>query len=70
MRWTRRWPAARARWRVRIQALARAARQVLGGPDYAAYLEHCRRAGHPPQHSEREFLDASFAERGRAPRCC
>jgi uncharacterized short protein YbdD (DUF466 family) len=43
---------------------------VLGFPDYARYLEHCQRAGHPPRLSEREFLDEFFAARGRAPRCC
>ena len=70
MRWTRQWPAAQARWRARIQSLLRAGRQILGGPDYTAYLEHCRRAGPPPRQSEREFLDAHFAARGRTPRCC
>jgi len=58
--------AGPSRWR----ALLRALRQVLGFPDYARYLEHCQRAGHPPRLSEREFLDEFFAARGRAPRCC
>jgi len=70
MRRTRRFPATRAPWRVRIGALLRAGRRILGAPDYAAYLEHCQRAGHPPRQGEREFLDAWFAARDRTPRCC
>lgn len=70
MRWTRRLQLARAPWRAQIHALLRAGRQILGGPDYAGYLEHCQRAGHPPRLTEREFLDACFAARERTPRCC
>ncbi len=55
-----------ARWK----ALARALRRILGMPDYAAYLEHCRRAGHPALLTEREFTDEFFERRGRAVRCC
>jgi uncharacterized short protein YbdD (DUF466 family) len=43
---------------------------MLDFPDYAGYLEHCQRAGHPPQLTECEFLDDFFAARGRARRCC
>ncbi len=56
-------------WRV-LAAAPRVLRRILGAPDYAAYLDHCRRAGHPPRLSERQFVDATFAARGRAPRCC
>jgi uncharacterized short protein YbdD (DUF466 family) len=59
-----------ARLRRRIAPLPRALRQLLGYPDYARYLEHCQRTGHPPRLTEREYLNAFFAARGRAPRCC
>ena len=59
-------PQARSGW----TALVRALRQIFGMPDYAAYLEHCRRAGHPAQLSERQFVDDFFERKGRAPRCC
>jgi uncharacterized short protein YbdD (DUF466 family) len=45
-------------------------RQILGAPDYAAYLEHCKRAGHGPSRNEREYLAEFFERRGRIPRCC
>lgn len=64
-------PAGRlAPLRHRLRALPRALRQMLDFPDYAGYLEHCQRAGHPPQLTECEFLDDFFAARGRARRCC
>ncbi len=66
MRWSR-WLCG---GRARLRLLGRAMRQMLGFPDYARYLEHCRRAGHPPRLGEREFLSEFFAQRGRAPRCC
>jgi uncharacterized short protein YbdD (DUF466 family) len=57
-------------WRL-LRGLPRAWRRVLGAPDYASYLEHCRRAGHAPEVGERAYLDAWFAARGRSPhRCC
>lgn len=48
----------------------RVIRQILGAPDYRAYLEHCRSAGHPPDLSEREYMSAFFASKGREGRCC
>ncbi len=65
-----RWNSCLRRGRARLRDLGRALRQMLGFPDYAGYLEHCRRAGHPPRLGEREFLAEFFAQRGRAPRCC
>jgi len=32
-------------------------RQILGAPDYQAYLEHCRAAGHEPALSERQYVE-------------
>ena len=61
--WRGGWP------RLRV-SLPRVARQVLGAPDYAAYLEHCRRAGHSPCLTERQFLDQFFAVKGKRVRCC
>lgn len=51
-------------------ALARAVRLIVGAPDYAAYIEHCQRAGHPPRLSEREYVSEFFEQKGRAARCC
>jgi len=48
----------------------RVLRQILGAPDYAAYLEHCKRAGHQPPRSEREYLSDFFERKGRVVRCC
>ncbi len=63
------WDRARAR----MVDLARAMRRIAGMPDYAAYLEHLRRA-HPelPLPSEREFYDQYVRARyGDGPtRCC
>ena len=52
------------------KAVARFVRQVIGAPDYDAYLEHCRRAGHPPRLSEREYVKDFFEARGKRVRCC
>lgn len=49
---------------------ARVVRRVIGAPDYAAYVEHCREAGHPPRLTEREFVDQSFQAKGGDVRCC
>jgi uncharacterized short protein YbdD (DUF466 family) len=54
----------------RIAALRRIFRQVLGAPDYDAYLEHCRTAGHPPRLTKPEFLRDFFERKGRTSRCC
>ena len=52
-----------------VQRVLRALRQIVGAPDYAAYLEHCRRAGHEPV-SERDYVKEFFERKGRTPRCC
>jgi len=44
--------------------------RVIGAPDYEAYLEHCRVAGHPPRLSEREFVNEFFVSKGKGVRCC
>jgi uncharacterized short protein YbdD (DUF466 family) len=44
--------------------------QILGAPDYDAYLEHCRTAGHPPRLTEREYVDRFFESKGKDLRCC
>ncbi len=49
--------------------VARMLRRIIGAPDYEAYLEHCRRAGHRPL-TEREYLGEFFERKGRTPRCC
>lgn len=59
-------PSARAR----LAALRRVIRQVIGAPDYDAYLEHCRTAGHPPRLTKPEYVREFFDRKGRAPRCC
>ena len=50
----------------------RVVRQVFGAPDYAAYLEHCARAGedHAPPLSEREYVREFFEAKGKVVRCC
>jgi len=53
-----------------IKRLLRALRRVIGAPDYEAYLEHCRAAGHPPKVDEREYVKQFFENKGKAPRCC
>ncbi|MGE5143058.1 MAG: CstA-like transporter-associated (seleno)protein [Acidobacteriota bacterium] len=45
-------------------------RRLIGAPDYEAYLEHCRAAGHPPRLSEREFVQQFFESKGKGVRCC
>jgi uncharacterized short protein YbdD (DUF466 family) len=48
----------------------RAVRRIIGAPDYEAYLEHCRQAGHPPRLTEREFVALWFESKGKGIRCC
>ena len=48
----------------------RVLRQILGAPDYQAYLEHCRQVGHPPLLSEREYVNEFFEAKGKIVRCC
>jgi uncharacterized short protein YbdD (DUF466 family) len=45
-------------------------RRIFGAPDYAAYLEHCRNAGHPARLTEREYVEDFFERKGRTARCC
>ena len=53
-----------------IRRVLRVIRQVVGAPDYEAYLEHCRAAGHPPRLSEREYVTQFFEAKGKGVRCC
>jgi uncharacterized short protein YbdD (DUF466 family) len=50
--------------------IARIVRRIIGAPDYGAYLEHCRVAGHPPRLSEREYVAEFFDAKGKGVRCC
>jgi uncharacterized short protein YbdD (DUF466 family) len=50
--------------------IQRAFRRIIGAPDYAAYLEHCRTAGHPPRLTEREYVERFFESKGTGVRCC
>jgi uncharacterized short protein YbdD (DUF466 family) len=45
-------------------------RQLFGAPDYAAYLDHCRSAGHPALLTEREYVAEFFERKGHTARCC
>ena len=60
----------RGKWDGVLPRLTRVLRQIVGAPDYGAYLEHCRHAGHPPLLSEREYVSEFFERKGRMPRCC
>jgi uncharacterized short protein YbdD (DUF466 family) len=53
-----------------LPRISRVVRQIIGAPDYGAYLEHCRHAGHPPRLSEREYVSEFFERKGRTARCC
>ncbi|HTY06908.1 MAG TPA: CstA-like transporter-associated (seleno)protein [Gemmatimonadales bacterium] len=53
-----------------IERLVRALRRVVGAPDYEAYLEHCRRAGHPPRLDEKAYVREFFETKGGRVRCC
>jgi uncharacterized short protein YbdD (DUF466 family) len=50
--------------------IARTWRRIIGAPDYGAYLEHCRAAGHEPRWSEREYVAEFFESKGKGVRCC
>ncbi len=50
--------------------LARVLRRIIGAPDYAGYLEHCREAGHDPTLGEREYVVQFFEAKGKGVRCC
>ena len=47
-----------------------ALRRMFGMPDYEAYLEHCREAGHPPRLTEREYVKEFFDSKETGSRCC
>ncbi len=49
---------------------ARVIRRMIGAPDYQAYLEHCRAAGHAPTLGEREYVTQFFEAKGKGVRCC
>jgi len=53
-----------------VRRALRVVRQIVGAPDYEAYLEHCRRAGHPPALGERGYVEEFFEARGGRGRCC
>jgi len=59
-----------ARRRSVVQRFLRIVRRVIGAPDYEAYLEHCRAAGHPPRLTEREYVKEFFDSKGTGSRCC
>ncbi len=48
----------------------RVLRRIFGAPDYEAYLEHCRQAGHPAHLTEREYVREFFESKGKGVRCC
>ncbi len=47
-----------------------ALRRIFGMPDYEAYVEHCRSAGHAPHLGEREYVAQFFESQGKGVRCC
>ena len=51
------------------QRAQRVIRRIIGAPDYDAYLDHCRAAGHPPRLSEREYVKEFLDKKGGV-RCC
>ncbi len=53
-----------------LTRIARVVRRVIGAPDYATYLEHCRGAGHAPTLSEQEYVAEFFEAKGNGIRCC
>jgi uncharacterized short protein YbdD (DUF466 family) len=56
-----------------MRKLAAILRRIIGAPDYAAYVAHCR-AHHPDSEplGEREFLAERWVARYETPggRCC
>ena len=52
------------------QHIRRTVRRIVGAPDYEAYLEHCRQAGHPPRLTEQEYVREFFEAKGKGVRCC
>lgn len=53
-----------------VRRALRIVRRIIGAPDYQAYLDHCRLAGHPPRLNEREYVDQFFESKGKGVRCC
>ncbi|HKV69843.1 MAG TPA: CstA-like transporter-associated (seleno)protein [Gemmatimonadales bacterium] len=53
-----------------IERLLQALRRIVGAPDYEAYLDHCRRAGHPPLLDEQAYIREFFDRKGARTRCC
>ncbi len=53
-----------------LTRLVRVVRRIIGAPDYQAYLEHCRSAGHAPTLGEREYVAQFFEAKGKGVRCC
>ncbi|HZH39766.1 MAG TPA: CstA-like transporter-associated (seleno)protein [Gemmatimonadales bacterium] len=53
-----------------IERLLQALRRIVGAPDYEAYLDHCRRAGHPPLMDEQTYVREFFDRKGGRTRCC
>jgi uncharacterized short protein YbdD (DUF466 family) len=41
----------------------------MGAPDYGAYVEHCRRAGHV-ELTETDYVREFFEAKGKVVRCC
>lgn len=54
----------------RLRRALRVLRQVFGVPDYEAYLDHCREAGHPPGLTEEEYVKECLEAKGQRVRCC
>jgi len=52
-----------------LGCVARVSRRIFGAPDYRAYLEHCRAAGHAPL-GEREYVAQFFESKGKGVHCC
>lgn len=50
--------------------LTRIVRRIIGAPDYDAYLEHCRAAGHPPRLTREQYVKEFFEAKGKGVRCC
>src|SRR3989442_13338004 len=48
--------------------VARVLRRIIGAPDYGAYLEHRRTAGHPPRLTEKPYLKEVSQSKGKSVR--
>jgi uncharacterized short protein YbdD (DUF466 family) len=54
----------------RWSRIATVLRRIIGAPDYAAYLTHCRSAGHAVDLTEREYVQEFYEAKGKTVRCC